>query len=125
MKDLKKSSCLREGVLNWLIEGCLEYQRIGLAIPKIVRDETANYRRENDGIQLFIEERCTLDPILSTPCRKMQIAIKEYCVAQGHNIPNEREISSWLRDRFCEPKKSAKGTFYRGVGINLDEPCDE
>lgn len=47
----------------------------------------------------------------------MQQAIKEYCKEQGHNIPNEREISGWLRGRFGEPKKLEKGTFYSGVSI--------
>lgn len=110
----------REGILAWLIEGCLEYQRIGLSIPKVVKDETENYRQENDGIQLFIDERCILDPVFSTPCRKMQQAIKEYCKEQGHNIPSEREISAWLRNRFGEPRKTEKGTLYNGISIAKD-----
>lgn len=111
----------REGILNWLIAGCLEYQRIGLAIPDIVKDETANYRKENDGIQLFIDEKCTLGPILSTPAGKLRTAIQEFCRNNGHQIPNEKEIPDWLKKRFGEPKRSNKGLLYQGVGITPDE----
>lgn len=55
----------------------------------------------------------------------MQNAIKDYCQAQGHNIPNEREIANWLREHFGEPKRSSKGTFFKGVSINLEEFFDE
>ena len=111
----------REGILNWLIAGCLEYQRIGLAIPDIVKDETANYRKENDGIQLFIDEKCTLDPILTAPAGKLRTAIQEFCRNNGHQIPNEKEIPDWLKKRFGEPKRSSAGLSYQGVGISPDE----
>lgn len=55
-----------EGILNWLIQGCLEYQEIGLDVPQSVKDQTESYRKENDGIGLFLEEACVEAPEFST-----------------------------------------------------------
>ena len=43
------------GILQWLIEGCLEYQRIGLAPPASVVEATDEYFRDEDSIANWIE----------------------------------------------------------------------
>jgi putative DNA primase/helicase len=48
----------RDGILAWMLEGCLEWQRIGLAPPKAVLDATGAYFEEEDSIQQFIDEEC-------------------------------------------------------------------
>lgn len=56
-KDLREQ--LRDessGILAWLVRGCLEYQRQGLAPPKAVLEATAKYRRDEDILAPFIEE---------------------------------------------------------------------
>ena len=44
------------GILNWLLDGYREYQRIGLAIPKRIMAETAAYREEQDLLLDFLRE---------------------------------------------------------------------
>jgi putative DNA primase/helicase len=46
------------GILNWALEGCLEWQKIGLAPPKVVREASAAYFAEEDTIARWIEECC-------------------------------------------------------------------
>jgi putative DNA primase/helicase len=46
------------GILRWMIQGCLEWQRIGLAPPQVVRDATAAYLEAEDAVGAWIEERC-------------------------------------------------------------------
>jgi putative DNA primase/helicase len=49
------------GILQWMIEGCLEWRRIGLAPPKIVTEATNAYLESEDAIRAWLEERCELD----------------------------------------------------------------
>src|SRR4029450_11173183 len=50
------------GILQWMIDGCLEWQRIGsLAAPKIVTEATNAYLESEDAVRAWIEERCELD----------------------------------------------------------------
>ncbi|MEP7307652.1 MAG: phage/plasmid primase, P4 family [Acidobacteriota bacterium] len=46
------------GILNWLIAGCLDWQRDGLGEPAAVRDATDEYRTDSDPLADFIAECC-------------------------------------------------------------------
>jgi putative DNA primase/helicase len=46
------------GILQWAVEGCLEWRRIGLAPPAAVRDATEQYLREEDSFARWVEECC-------------------------------------------------------------------
>lgn len=48
------------GILQWAIQGCLDWQRDGLREPAIVQAATAEYRAENDLLADFLTERCTV-----------------------------------------------------------------
>ena len=41
-----------------MIAGCLEWQRIGLAPPKIVTEATDAYLEDEDTIKLWVDEVC-------------------------------------------------------------------
>lgn len=49
------------GILAWAVEGCLEYQQIGLCIPQSVKDNTAERRADADPLHLFVDERYDRD----------------------------------------------------------------
>lgn len=50
------------GILNWALEGCLEWQRTkGLHEPERVLKATRSYREEHDVLGEFIESVCVLD----------------------------------------------------------------
>jgi putative DNA primase/helicase len=59
--DLQLSDKLRAewpGILAWMIEGCLAWQREGLNPPAIVRDATEAYLGEEDTIAQWVDECC-------------------------------------------------------------------
>jgi len=46
-------------ILNWAVLGCRDYFDLdGLDVPDVIRAEIDAYRREQDSIAQFIEERC-------------------------------------------------------------------
>jgi putative DNA primase/helicase len=50
------------GILRWLIDGCLEWQRRGLDPPAAVRKATAAYLEEEDVVATWLDECCVVDP---------------------------------------------------------------
>jgi putative DNA primase/helicase len=44
--------------MAWFVEGCLEWQRIGLAKPEAVINATAAYIADEDKLKIWIGERC-------------------------------------------------------------------
>lgn len=106
-----------EGILLWIIEGCREYQANGLQIPQSVLDETEGYRKENDGIGRFLEERCDLVSEFSTPKGKMEKEIMNFCEVHGFTRPSRKEISNYLKERFKD-HRIGSGRFWKGVKLS-------
>ncbi|MGO9048942.1 MAG: phage/plasmid primase, P4 family [Xanthobacteraceae bacterium] len=50
------------GILAWMIQGCLDWQKQGLSPPASVSDATAAYLDAEDSIAAWIEECCDRDP---------------------------------------------------------------
>src|SRR5262249_4218667 len=57
---LQKLKPERPAILRWCINGCLDWQRVGLAPPAIVQDATAAYFADQDTLQQWLDE-CTED----------------------------------------------------------------
>jgi putative DNA primase/helicase len=53
------------GILQWAVDGCLEWQRIGLAPPRAVIDATERYLVAEDTIANWLDDRCAQDPTFS------------------------------------------------------------
>lgn len=47
----------RPGILAWMVKGCLDWQRSGLAAPATVTVATEQYRTEQHKVKRFLEER--------------------------------------------------------------------
>jgi putative DNA primase/helicase len=50
------------GILAWMIEGCLEWQRHGLEPPECVTEVTNDYFEAQDSFSTWLEECCEGDP---------------------------------------------------------------
>ncbi|WP_417723971.1 phage/plasmid primase, P4 family [Salipiger sp.] len=50
----------REGILAWMVEGCLDWLRTGLQIPASIREATEEYREASDPIRLFLKTECEI-----------------------------------------------------------------
>lgn len=63
-RDLKdKLKAEWPGILRWAIDGCLEWQRVGLAEPKAVLDTTSEYFDAQDIFGQWMDERLERDPL--------------------------------------------------------------
>ncbi len=50
------------GILQWMIDGCLDWQERGLAPPEAVTQATDDYFTAQDSFSNWIEDRCERDP---------------------------------------------------------------
>ena len=57
---LEKLVAERRGVLRWAVEGCLEWQQVGLQPSQEVVEGTERYRAEQDVFVAFLEDRCAV-----------------------------------------------------------------
>ena len=71
------------GILNWAIQGCLDWQEQGLNPPQVVLDQVATYKTEMDSIAQFVEQECSLEPETKYPASKLYEAYRHFCQAIG------------------------------------------
>ena len=103
------------GILQWLIEGCLEYQRIGLAPPKSVVDATDEYFKNEDSIANWIEERCEVGKGLRDPSSKLFASWKDYAEKAGLFVGNTKWFKGEMNRLGYRDKKLSFGKVYEGL----------
>lgn len=51
-----------EGILAWMVRGCLDWLQSGMREPEVVQIATQEYAEEQDAVGQFIDEYCELGP---------------------------------------------------------------
>jgi len=115
------------GILNWLIAGCIEWQRRGLdPIPTAVAIATDAYRTESDPLAEFIADACIIMPNAETRASALYKAYFAWVADQGL-LEKERLTRTAFGRRMSTryDKKTRKdGTYYQGIGLK-DGGCGE
>jgi putative DNA primase/helicase len=91
------------GILAWMIEGCLNWQRDGLNPPKVVVDATTDYLQDEDALSRWFAEYCVADKqsagLFTTELYK---AWKTWADEAGEWRISERRFSQMLEARSAE-----------------------
>jgi putative DNA primase/helicase len=90
----------RRAILRWCIDGCLEWQRIGLAPPKIVLDATETYFSDQDTLQQWLDD-CTEDggQFAFTRTTDLFASWKVWCEPGNTKAGSEKAFSEALADK--------------------------
>lgn len=109
------------GILNWAIEGCLEWQRSGLQPPAAVLEATTAYRAEQDHVGRFLAECCELDETVAVPARDLRAAYESWCDENGERPWSAKAIGAQLADRGLDRVKAGRDHTFHWVGIRLSD----
>ena len=86
------------GILAWMIEGCLAWQRMGLCPPEAVITATSDYLESQDTTGQWIEECCERDVNAWTNTRALYVSWKQWAEQRGEYIKTEKAFSMMLED---------------------------
>lgn len=116
------------GILRWIVEGCLAWQREGLRPPRAVQESTEEYRRESDPVSEFLAARCTTDPLPGKDIARVMFkafyeSFKSWCEDNGRPILSGKVVGATLKaTRGVRPSSYGGGMSY--VGLRLLEPAE-
>ena len=99
------------GILNWMIGGCLQWQQIGLAPPKVVTDATAAYLEAEDAMAAWIADCCQLDPNAWARTIDLFASWSAWAQKAGEYVGAQKKFVERLESR---PGISAKRQRYGG-----------
>lgn len=111
----------RSGILNWLIEGCLDYLNNGLHTPQEVVDATASYREEMDPVGAFVSA-CVVAvpaaagaPASTVPARAMYNAFLAWAYANAVRPWKEKSFAMAMSQKGFTKEKHVSGLRYLNV----------
>ncbi|OPY58709.1 MAG: hypothetical protein A4E55_00764 [Pelotomaculum sp. PtaU1.Bin035] len=107
------------GILKWVIDGCLEWQKSGLEIPEKVLTATEEYRKEMDSVANFLEECC------NTSIKDAKAASGElynlyttWCYANDEEPLTQKKVAKRLEKMGFMKERGTGGRYYwHGLGI--------
>jgi putative DNA primase/helicase len=106
------------GILNWVLKGCMAWQRDGLGVPEEVKQATAGYREEMDVIAGFIADRCIEDPGAYVAVKDLYKAYKEWCEQGGERALTKRSFGTRLREMgFVSGRGTGGAHQWRGINV--------
>lgn len=108
------------GILAWMIEGCLEWQRHGLAPPAAVTSATAEYLDAEDALAAWMDERCVRSPQSWTSCGELFASWKAWADQAGEPAGSLKRFSQKLEDRGFTKERKMNGRGFSGLMLKTE-----
>src|SRR5690606_28057921 len=101
---------------NWLLAGCLEWQRNGLQPPAAVVEATDQYRSEMDVLAGFLADCCEQGiPEARVKANRLFQAFQAWCNRTGEQAGTATKFGLRLRERGIEKRRGSDGNHYVGI----------
>ena len=114
------------GILAWMIEGCQEWQRIGMCPPKAVIDATESYLESEDILGEWIDECCIRDANAWESSTALFNSWKAWAVGREEWIGSEKTFSAKLEDRGEFTRRKNREQTKRGfAGLRLKTTAEK
>jgi putative DNA primase/helicase len=91
-----------------MVQGCLDWQRDGLAQPQVVLDSTEEYFEEEDAVSQWLDEDCEEDSREETMLMDLFPRWKMWAQQHGEKPGTSRDLSARLSKMF-ERSRMGKG----------------
>lgn len=109
------------GILSWMIEGCLDWQRGGLDPPTAVRDATAEYLAAEDALSSWMDDKCDRSPQCKETSTDLFLSWKNWADAAGEPSGAQKRFSQKLEERGFEKVRDKHGRSFQGLRLRTSE----
>jgi putative DNA primase/helicase len=113
------------GILQWMLDGCADWQRSGLRPPKIVTDATDEYLHEQDAIGAWMAERCQVFADAQDKSSNLFASFKGWAVQAGEPAGTNKFLASELQKRGFKRKRTGTGSAFVGIRVTPEMYADE
>ncbi len=115
----KKLEAELKGILAAAVQGCLEWQRLGLGLPDEVKQATEAFRIEQDVLGAFISDVCRVSPEYRERASSLYAGFRSWCERTGEHDPGQRKFGLAMSERGFQRFTNA-GTWYRGIELAVE-----
>lgn len=109
------------GILAWAVSGCLSWQKNGMVPPKAVTDATLEYRKDNDIVGQFLEEKVQKDAGCMVSVKDLREAYEAFSKEMGAHPLGGVRFNARIRGAGGMPGQSRQATgttkVWRGIRL--------
>jgi putative DNA primase/helicase len=121
---LRKLRLERAGILNWMIKGCLEWQKLGLHAPTIVTTAVRDYRGDMDIIGQWLEDECVVSKEAFVRAQQLYENYRNWAEQGGYRPMSQNAFSRKIETRGVTKRRTASGRVYEGIALRAILPED-
>ena len=117
-KNLRdKLLAVAPGILNWAVEGCRYWLEGGLREPDTVLAATDAYRKEQDPLDEFIQERCEVNSAFEGV--KLYTSYQEWATDNGHRPLRSNDFRELMEQKGFprSERRTSHGVPYLGIQL--------
>lgn len=109
-------------ILAWMVDGCMEWQRRGLAdVPAVVASQTADYREEQDIIGQWLGECAKIDRAAEVESGELYASYREWCeTSNGSKPASKTSLSRRLPERGFQSRRSNGKSYWQGLSLKAN-----
>jgi putative DNA primase/helicase len=105
------------GILEWLIDGCIDWLERGLAPPQAVLDATGKYLEAEDAVSAWIEECCEFKADAWTSAADLFGSWESWAQRAGEYVGSRKRLAQQLESRGIQPERHHEGRGFRGLTL--------
>ena len=107
----------RPGILQWAIDGCLEWQKSGLAPPTSVTEATAKYLSDEDNVARWIEDECVTAKTQWGSAAQLWGRWKTWCDDNNEAPGSQKSFAQEMEKRGYMRSRSQQIRGFSGIDI--------
>ena len=109
-------------IMAWAVEGCLEWQRIGLQKPDSVKAATQDYLDNEDTMGQWLSDCCDIGPSLKFVVADAYKSYSDYVEKAGEGIVSKKRFSQRMEARGYMRGKKGTARCLNGLDAKPAEP---
>lgn len=108
------------GILNWMVDGALMWQKEGLEQPEVIKENTKVYREEMDVIESFLGECAVKGPGKTARASETYKQYKDWAEQNNQYAMNSTKFGREMKKKF-NSRRTKLGVMYEGFELITDQ----
>jgi putative DNA primase/helicase len=108
------------GILRWMINGCLEWQKLGLIRPSVVVAATDDYFATQDTFRQWVEDNCETGQGIFDTFVNLFSDWQNYAQGRGEKPGTSTTFGEAMQRLGCTKSKSKGKRGYFGIRVRLE-----
>lgn len=105
------------GILAWIVEGTLKWQKEGLGSAPAIVEATSVYRQEMSAIETFLGEMCVKNPTTMVKSSFLYNAYNKWCEENNERVLSARGFGIRLAESGMDKVRLSKGIHWLGIEL--------